>query len=303
MGGRTESSTGYRYGFNGKEKDSPGMGGGGNTLDYGFRIYNPLIAKFLSVDPLAEQFPDQSPYSAMFNNPIFWTDPTGMAPAPPDYYQNKAGEVKWFDNKASKIVDKNMTTWSNIGTSYVSFDGNSLDLNYQKTDSRGNISPALFSVPAVSGQPDVNGNFDYSQGRQEMVGVGPLPEGNYKIDPAGIQTLSLGDDIIGTAGAFTQLLGKKVGAWPGGNYSWGMSRLDITPKSVDVNGVSRSGFTIHGGQKAGSAGCIDCMRSETLFFDKLQKHSSGSILLKVDYSKLLKPIPSPFNSNGTGFKE
>jgi len=32
MTGRTESA-GYRYGFNGKEKDTPGMGGGGNTYD------------------------------------------------------------------------------------------------------------------------------------------------------------------------------------------------------------------------------------------------------------------------------
>lgn len=44
MAGRTESS-GYRYGFNGKEQDSPGMGGGGSTYDYGFRIYNPVKFK------------------------------------------------------------------------------------------------------------------------------------------------------------------------------------------------------------------------------------------------------------------
>jgi hypothetical protein len=31
---------GYKYGFNGKEKDNEGMGGGGSTYDYGFRIYN-----------------------------------------------------------------------------------------------------------------------------------------------------------------------------------------------------------------------------------------------------------------------
>jgi hypothetical protein len=27
------------------------MGGGGSTYDYGFRIYNPNIGKFLGVDP------------------------------------------------------------------------------------------------------------------------------------------------------------------------------------------------------------------------------------------------------------
>ena len=66
MAGRTESA-GYRYGFNGKEQDSPGMGGGGNTYDYGFRIYNPKIAKFLSVDPLAGSYPFYTSYQFAVN--------------------------------------------------------------------------------------------------------------------------------------------------------------------------------------------------------------------------------------------
>ena len=77
MGGRTESSV-YRYGFNGKEKDSPGMGGGGNTYDYGFRIYNPEIAKFLSVDPLAREFPWNSTYAFAEGSPISNIDLDGL---------------------------------------------------------------------------------------------------------------------------------------------------------------------------------------------------------------------------------
>ncbi len=52
----------YRYGFNGKEKDDEGMGGGGSTYDYGFRIYNPQIGKFLSTDPLTMSYPFYTPY-------------------------------------------------------------------------------------------------------------------------------------------------------------------------------------------------------------------------------------------------
>ncbi|WP_192350836.1 RHS repeat-associated core domain-containing protein [Algoriphagus sp. Y33] len=77
MGGRTESS-GYRYGFNGKEKDNPGMGGGGNTYDYGFRIYNPEIAKFLSVDPLTGSYPMLTPYQYASNTPIQAIDLDGL---------------------------------------------------------------------------------------------------------------------------------------------------------------------------------------------------------------------------------
>ncbi|OQP63674.1 hypothetical protein A4R26_17030 [Niastella populi] len=46
----------YRYGFNSKEQD-PEVKGAGNQYDYGFRIYDPRIGKFLSVDPLAKSFP------------------------------------------------------------------------------------------------------------------------------------------------------------------------------------------------------------------------------------------------------
>ncbi len=77
MGGRTESS-GYRYGFNGKEQDSPGMGGGGNTYDYGFRIYNPEIGKFLSVDPLAADYPWYTPFQYAGNSPIANIDVDGL---------------------------------------------------------------------------------------------------------------------------------------------------------------------------------------------------------------------------------
>jgi RHS repeat-associated protein len=53
MDSRTVNDGDYRYGFNGKEKDQDGEFG--NThYDYGFRTYNPAIAKFLSVDPLTK---------------------------------------------------------------------------------------------------------------------------------------------------------------------------------------------------------------------------------------------------------
>jgi RHS repeat-associated protein len=62
--------SGYRFTFNGKEKDKEGMGGGGSTYDYGFRIYNAQIGKFLSVDPLTKSYPWYTPYQFAGNKPI-----------------------------------------------------------------------------------------------------------------------------------------------------------------------------------------------------------------------------------------
>ncbi len=68
----------YRYGFNGKEKDPEGLGGGGSTSDYGFRIYNPQIARFLSVDPLTASYPWYTPYQFAGNKPIAAIDLDGL---------------------------------------------------------------------------------------------------------------------------------------------------------------------------------------------------------------------------------
>jgi len=54
--GRSYNSSDYRYGFNGKEKDDNGEFGM-TTYDYGFRIYNPALGKFLSTDPLTKSYP------------------------------------------------------------------------------------------------------------------------------------------------------------------------------------------------------------------------------------------------------
>ena len=70
-------SGGYRYGFNGKENDNE-VKGEGNQQDYGMRIYDGRIGKFLSVDPLAPKFPFYTPYQFSSNSPISSIDLDGL---------------------------------------------------------------------------------------------------------------------------------------------------------------------------------------------------------------------------------
>jgi RHS repeat-associated protein len=60
------SSKGYRFSFNGKEDDSEING----QQDYGLRIYNKLLGRFLSVDPLSKKFAYYTPYQFAANTPI-----------------------------------------------------------------------------------------------------------------------------------------------------------------------------------------------------------------------------------------
>ncbi|MFC2131103.1 RHS repeat-associated core domain-containing protein [Bacteroidota bacterium] len=75
--GRYWQSDGYRYGFNSMEKDDE-VKGTGNSLDFGARVYDSRLGRWLSLDPLMSKYPDISPYNAMGNNPILCIDPEGM---------------------------------------------------------------------------------------------------------------------------------------------------------------------------------------------------------------------------------
>lgn len=88
VGRSWEVGSEFRYGFNGKESDSETYGNG-NIYDYGFRIYNPRLGKFLSVDPLTSSFPWFTTYQFAGNAPIWAVDLEGL----------EAGIViRWYDN-------------------------------------------------------------------------------------------------------------------------------------------------------------------------------------------------------------
>jgi RHS repeat-associated protein len=84
----------YRYGFNGKENDNE-IKGEGNQQDYGMRIYDPRIARFLSVDPLTQSYPNLSPYPFAENSPIKFIDLDGAEKMDPDkYYKSAIPKIK-----------------------------------------------------------------------------------------------------------------------------------------------------------------------------------------------------------------
>ncbi|MES2649395.1 MAG: RHS repeat-associated core domain-containing protein [Bacteroidota bacterium] len=77
MPGRSSSSESYRYGFNGKENDIE-IKGAGNQQDYGMRIYDPRLGRFLSVDPLTSKYAMLTPYQFASNRPIDGIDLDGL---------------------------------------------------------------------------------------------------------------------------------------------------------------------------------------------------------------------------------
>ena len=75
---------------------------------YGARYYDPKMSLFVSVDPLAEQFREWSPYNYTMNNPINLIDPTGMAPEDTDPPGGKKGKQDKILNVKYKGEDKSI---------------------------------------------------------------------------------------------------------------------------------------------------------------------------------------------------
>jgi len=49
-------------------------------MQMGTRLYNAETGRFMSVDPLMEIFTGHSPYHYSYNNPVMFSDPSGLAP-------------------------------------------------------------------------------------------------------------------------------------------------------------------------------------------------------------------------------
>ncbi len=72
-----DNGTGIRYGYNGKEQLFSANNVDGATYDYGARMYDARLGRWMSVDPAARAYAFASPYNAFGNNPILNTDGDG----------------------------------------------------------------------------------------------------------------------------------------------------------------------------------------------------------------------------------
>ncbi|MFN6379528.1 MAG: RHS repeat domain-containing protein [Flavobacteriales bacterium] len=165
--------TDVRYGFNGKEVDSEGMGGGLSTYDYGFRICNPNIAKFLSTDPLSKEYPELSVYQFASNTPVCAIDLDGLEAklaiygAGTDHGGRKENHHAQFKREAERDVK-----WKNAEATFSVLTGASfLMILKEQTKERGFIEYlSIFSYS--SNESIIVDNGQYSH---EKIGFNSFP--------------------------------------------------------------------------------------------------------------------------------
>lgn len=138
---------GTPYQYTGQELDSET-----GLYYYGARFYDPVVSGFMSVDPLADQFAGWSSYTYTLNNPLRYTDPTGMAPEDTDDWILRANGSIEYD--AAINSEKDAFQKYGGGTTYLGSSGTieneSGRLNLNENGS-SNFLPALY--PPSQGPP------------------------------------------------------------------------------------------------------------------------------------------------------
>jgi RHS repeat-associated protein len=104
---------GYRYGFNGKEKDIEVFNG---CIAFEARIYDSRIGRFFSADPRESEYAWQSTYVYFKNSPIGTLDYLGKGDVDPiDPVDNNITKPESINNKNDDgKYDKDVTGWRNL---------------------------------------------------------------------------------------------------------------------------------------------------------------------------------------------
>jgi RHS repeat-associated protein len=161
----------YRYGFNGKEEDDE-VKGDGNEQDYGMRIYDTRLGRFLSVDPLSEDYPELTPYQFASNRPVDGADLDGEEwelKTPVNLIKQQTAQIQlptanpWCPTCPSVYfapIEQHIMMSNGLGTTYIG----------PKSVVQSNI--------AISRQ-------NYNNAVAENIANGPFGAADYLIDPSG----------------------------------------------------------------------------------------------------------------------
>jgi|GEM_PF-4239959 len=144
--GRKWQAGDYRYGFNGKENDNE-VKGEGNQQDYGMRIYDTRLGRFLSVDPISKSYPSLTPYQFASNSPIKCVDVDGLEGDP------VRGTIDWVHEQWEGLTSakrwteaaENVNSTVNpiyIGSNYIWKIATNKDLMGRPNDHRGRLGAA-----------------------------------------------------------------------------------------------------------------------------------------------------------------
>lgn len=219
----SQANSGYRYGFNGKENDNET-----NTQDYGLRIYDPRIGRFLSVDPLEEEYPELTPYQFASNRPIDGIDLDG---------------AEWTKAQLEEVLAKAQAALGTLAT------GSAIAL---RGTSNALVNANLVGVPdklpfGTDNLDDYDNDYDKSlylygrilgdvaaglQALTEITGGGAAASAGLAVSGTGVGVVAGGPTAV--VGGAVVLHGIGVGVAAATDIGWALNKLTGMTGAVDA---------------------------------------------------------------------
>ncbi len=139
-----------KYGFNGMEKDDE-IKGKGNSYDFGARMYDSRVGRWLSRDPSYHNYPAVSPYVFSINSPLMFKDPDG---------KDAIVTVQKDENGGGKIIIS--STVYMIGENINPEDANKLQESFNKLTEGGGV---YIDSDGSEFQVEFSIKFEYAEGK------------------------------------------------------------------------------------------------------------------------------------------
>jgi RHS repeat-associated protein len=136
------TSSGYRYGFNGMEKDDE-VKGTGNSYTTEFRQYDPRLARWSSIDPAYKAH--ESPFVGYANNPVIFIDPAGSDPIAINDPNYQSIDPEYASN-STNTSDDPLTQGPQVSNAPITS---------QKSSSKPSISIGQILQNSIDESPDV----------------------------------------------------------------------------------------------------------------------------------------------------
>ncbi len=132
-------------------------------LDFGARMYNPVIARWTASDPLSEKYHGISPYAYCLGNPISIIDPNGMD----IWTMDEKGNVVWV-----KESDDHRLYYMNndglLSDDYVSVSGRSILDDLTKTEAKVDGGAKVSSHTSKTGINDIFKVFKFASDKTKV---------------------------------------------------------------------------------------------------------------------------------------
>ncbi len=121
---RHANTSNYRYGFQGQEMDDE-LKGEGNSVNYGFRMHDPRVGRFLSLDPISAQYPHNSPYAFAENRVIDGIELEGLEYFNKDdaMVESRYGSTYLKTENLQHFTQSRINLFNLLGNSSVNFKG------------------------------------------------------------------------------------------------------------------------------------------------------------------------------------